>query len=66
MPWPDTVRLIAQLPILGDEMNSATPTHDESQQPDPFMSLKHGGVEFYIVRHADALPDADEVIEWRV
>lgn len=44
-------------------MHSATPTHDESQQPDPFMSLRHGGVELYIVRHADALPDADEVVK---
>ncbi|HEU4785524.1 MAG TPA: histidine phosphatase family protein, partial [Ktedonobacterales bacterium] len=35
---------------------------DESLQPDPFMSLRHGGVELYLVRHADALPDADEVI----
>lgn len=42
-------------------MNSATPTDEVSQQPDPFMSLRHGGVELYIVRHADALPDADEV-----
>lgn len=31
------------------------------EQPDPFMSLKHGGVELYLVRHADALPDAAEV-----
>jgi probable phosphoglycerate mutase len=44
-------------------MNSATPTHDESPQPDPFMSLRHGGVELYLVRHADALPDADEVAD---
>lgn len=43
-------------------MNSTTPSRDESQQPDPFMSLRHGGVELYLVRHADALPDADEVI----
>ncbi len=44
-------------------MNSATPTDEESQPPDPFMSLRHGGVELYIVRHADALPDADEVVD---
>jgi broad specificity phosphatase PhoE len=44
-------------------MNNALPTDEESQQPDPFMSLKHGGVELYLVRHADALPDADEVVD---
>ena len=32
------------------------------QNDDPFMSLKSGGVEVYLVRHADALPDAAEVI----
>lgn len=31
-------------------------------EPDPFMSPRHGGVELYIVRHADALPDASEVV----
>lgn len=36
--------------------------NDELEKPDPFMSLSHGGVELYIVRHADALPDADEVV----
>lgn len=44
-------------------MNSATPNEEETEQPDPFMSLRHGGVELYIVRHADALPDADEVVD---
>ena len=44
-------------------MKSAMTTNDESQQPDPFMSLRNGGVELYIVRHADALPDADEVVD---
>lgn len=34
---------------------------EQAEQPDPFMSLKHGGVELYLVRHADALPDAAEV-----
>lgn len=45
------------------------PEHDRTAdqqadrvQPDPFMSLKHGGVEIFIVRHADALPDASEVV----
>ncbi len=44
-------------------MNSATPNEEETKQPDPFMSLRRGGVELYIVRHADALPDADEVVD---
>src|SRR5690348_13577731 len=44
-------------------MNRATPNDREPQLPDPFMSLRNGGVELYIVRHADALPDADEVVD---
>lgn len=35
---------------------------EQAEQPDPFMSLKRGGVELFIVRHADALPDASEVV----
>ena len=35
---------------------------EAAEQLDPFMSLKHGGVELFIVRHADALPDASEVV----
>jgi 2,3-bisphosphoglycerate-dependent phosphoglycerate mutase len=34
----------------------------ETATSDPFMSLKHGGVELYIVRHADTLPNAEEVV----
>lgn len=37
-------------------------SRDEPQTSDPFMSLKRGGVELYIVRHADALPDAADVV----
>lgn len=29
---------------------------------DAFLSLKHGGTELYFIRHADALPEADEVV----
>ncbi len=29
---------------------------------DPFLSLKSGGTEVYLIRHGDALPDADEVV----
>jgi broad specificity phosphatase PhoE len=30
--------------------------------PDPFLSRKRGGTEIYLIRHADALPEADEVV----
>ena len=30
---------------------------------DPFLSLENGGTEVYLVRHADALPGADEVVD---
>lgn len=32
-----------------------------ADEADPFLSLRRGGTEVYLVRHADALPDADEV-----
>lgn len=32
-------------------------------ETDPFLSLRGGGSEIYLIRHADALPDADEVID---
>jgi broad specificity phosphatase PhoE len=28
---------------------------------DPFLSPRHGGTELYLIRHGDALPDADEL-----
>lgn len=43
-------------------MSDAIPGDERTAPPDPFMSLRNGGVELYIVRHADALPDADEVV----
>lgn len=30
---------------------------------DPFLSVKNGGTEIYLIRHADALPGAEEVAE---
>jgi len=30
--------------------------------PDPFLRLKNGGTEVYLIRHADALPSANEVV----
>ncbi len=35
----------------------------ESTQPSPFLSPSSGGTELYLIRHADALPDAAEVVE---
>lgn len=34
----------------------------EAEVDDPFLSLKRGGTEIYLIRHADALPGADEVV----
>jgi 2,3-bisphosphoglycerate-dependent phosphoglycerate mutase len=31
-------------------------------ETDPFLSLKRGATEVYLIRHADALPGADEVV----
>jgi broad specificity phosphatase PhoE len=30
---------------------------------DPFLGLENGSTEIYLIRHADALPDADEVVD---
>ena len=35
-------------------------------ETDPFLSLKRGATEVYLVRHADALPGADEVVGGRL
>lgn len=43
--------------ITGVEMPVAGADAD-----DPFLSLKRGGTEIYLIRHADALPGADEVV----
>lgn len=43
-------------------MAAQTPDTD-SAALDPFLSLKHGGTEILFVRHADALPGPDEVID---
>lgn len=45
-----------------DESKSDPGAESASAIADPFMGLKQGGVELYIVRHADALPDATEVV----
>src|SRR5437879_2830024 len=34
----------------------------EAEIDDPFLSLKRGATEVYLIRHADALPGADEVV----
>lgn len=44
-------------------MNMSAREEMPSPIDDPFMSLKRGGVELYLVRHGDALPDAAEVVQ---
>lgn len=39
------------------------PRAGAAAESDPFLSLRGGGTEIYLIRHADALPDADEVID---
>ena len=34
----------------------------EDEMADAFLGLKRGGTELYLIRHADALPGADEVV----
>jgi broad specificity phosphatase PhoE len=33
----------------------------DQAEPDPFLSLKRGGTEIYLIRHGDALPGAEEL-----
>jgi broad specificity phosphatase PhoE len=35
----------------------------DSSHTDPFLRLETGGTELYLVRHGDALPGADEVVD---
>jgi probable phosphoglycerate mutase len=44
-----------------DEKTTLEPSR-ASPLDDAFLSLKHGGAELYFIRHADALPEADEVV----
>jgi len=43
-------------------LSAAQPSALPSAFDDAFLSLKHGGVELYFIRHADALPEAEEVV----
>src|SRR5690242_16441618 len=47
-------------------MSTSTPDEHaqrlEDEMADAFLSLKHGGSELYLIRHADALPGAEEVV----
>jgi broad specificity phosphatase PhoE len=47
---------------MTDDEQVGQQSSGEADQPDPFMGLNHGGVELYLVRHADALPDAAEIV----
>ncbi|MGO8951380.1 MAG: histidine phosphatase family protein [Ktedonobacterales bacterium] len=38
------------------------PSATEEARVDPFLSLKRGATEIYLIRHGDALPDAAEVV----
>lgn len=38
------------------------PQDTTATETDPFLSLRGGGTEIYLIRHADALPGADEII----
>ena len=44
-------------------MTSMPESPKTAAETDPFLSLRGGGTEIYLIRHADALPDADEVID---
>jgi 2,3-bisphosphoglycerate-dependent phosphoglycerate mutase len=54
MTSEETGPAVALLPI-------SSPTVDEVGS-DPFLSLKQGATEIYLIRHADALPDAAEAV----
>jgi probable phosphoglycerate mutase len=38
------------------------PAGETEEVSDPFLSMKNGGTEILLIRHADALPDAAEVV----
>jgi broad specificity phosphatase PhoE len=37
-------------------------SNDEAPAADPFLSLKWGAAELYLIRHGDALPSADDLV----
>ena len=41
---------------------SASPSPEVTETPDPFLSLKRGGTEVYLIRHGDALPGVEEIV----
>lgn len=43
------------------DQSETIPTGPEGAQPDPFLGLKYGGTEIFLVRHGDALPGHEEV-----
>lgn len=48
--------------MSADETAQPVTPAAEAEVDDPFLSLKRGGTEVYLIRHADALPGADEVV----
>jgi broad specificity phosphatase PhoE len=51
---------MATVPPRADEDDRAQPPQ-MSTGSDPFLSVKRGATELYLIRHGDALPDANEV-----
>lgn len=48
--------------MSAEEIEQSNTSAAEAETDDPFLSLKRGGTEVYLIRHADALPGADEVV----
>jgi probable phosphoglycerate mutase len=51
--------------MAGDAQDLAAHRHDPpdgDEALDPFLSLKRGGCEIYLIRHADALPGAEDLL----
>jgi broad specificity phosphatase PhoE len=46
-----------------EPMPAELPSAAEQAAADPFLSLKSGATEIYLIRHGDALPGADEIAE---
>lgn len=44
-----------------EQTHSHASSTSESSELDPFLSPKSGGTELYLIRHGDALPDAEQV-----
>jgi len=43
------------------QVNDTSTSPSTTTDRDPYLQLKHGAIELYLIRHGDALPDAAEV-----